>query len=65
MQPAWLSAYVLKTWDFLHGRVVFLGTRTVITPPAVSNPNDKGATSNNNIESALSFPSVDLDKIAA
>jgi len=28
--------------------VVFLGIRVVITPPAVSIPNDNGATSNNN-----------------
>jgi len=27
---------------------VFLGIKTVITPPAVSNPIDNGATSNNN-----------------
>jgi hypothetical protein len=28
--------------------VVFLGIKVVITPPAVSIPKDKGATSNNN-----------------
>ena len=43
----WLSLYVEKTC-FLHdGIVEFLGIITVITSPAVSNPKDKGATSNN------------------
>lgn len=38
----------MKVYDFLVGMVVFLGIKTVITPPAVSIPNDNGATSNNN-----------------
>jgi hypothetical protein len=43
--PGWLSAYVVKICDFLVGIVVFLGISTVITPPAVSIPIDRGATS--------------------
>jgi hypothetical protein len=39
---------VVKIYDFLVGMVVFLGINTVITPPAVSIPNDNGETSNNN-----------------
>jgi len=39
---------VVKIYDFFVGIVVFLPIRTVITPPAVSIPNDNGATSNNN-----------------
>jgi len=35
----------VKIYDFLVGIVVFLGIRTVITPPAVSIPRDRGATS--------------------
>jgi len=46
--PGWLSAYVVNVWFFLVGIVVFLGIKVVITPPAVSNPIDNGATSNNN-----------------
>jgi len=38
----------VKVYDFLVGIVVFLGIKTVITPPAVSIPKDNGATSNNN-----------------
>jgi len=33
---------------FFVGIVVFLGIKTVITPPAVSIPNDNGVTSSNN-----------------
>ena len=43
--PGWLSAYVLKTWVFFAGMVVPLSISFVMTPPAVSIPNDNGATS--------------------
>merc|ERR1711973_826065 len=42
----WLSLYVVKVWVCLVGMVVFLLMREVITPPAVSIPRDRGATSN-------------------
>ena len=35
----------MKVWDFLVGIVVFLGIRTVMTPPAVSIPSESGVTS--------------------
>jgi hypothetical protein len=38
----------VKVYAFLVGMVVFLEIKVVITPPAVSIPNDNGATSNNN-----------------
>ena len=41
----WLSAAVENTWLLLVGIVVFLGIRTVITPPNVSIPSDNGVTS--------------------
>jgi len=37
----------VKVYYFLVGIVVFLGIKTVITPPAVSIPNESGATSSN------------------
>jgi len=43
--------------------VVFLGMRVVMTPPAVSIPNDNGATSNNKTSLILSLP--ELVKMAA
>ena len=43
--------------------VVFLGMRTVITPPAVSIPRESGATSNN--KRSLTYSLVDPVKIAA
>jgi len=36
----------VKICDFLVGMVVFLGIRTVITPTAVSIPNESGVISN-------------------
>ena len=51
--PGWLSAYVENVWLFLVGTVVFLSIKLVIIPPAVSMPNDKGVTSNNNKSSIL------------
>jgi len=47
----------------LVGIVVFLGIRVVITPPAVSNPIDNGATSNKSKSYTLASP--DPVKIAA
>merc|ERR1712002_1009661 len=41
----WLSEYVVKVWVCLVGMVVFLLMRLVITPPAVSIPRERGATS--------------------
>jgi len=46
----------VKTYDFFVGMVEFLGIKTVITPPAVSIPKDKGATSSNNKSLTCSFP---------
>eukprot|EP00959_Pyramimonas_sp_CCMP1952_P009385 195789-Pyramimonas_sp.AAC.1 len=43
--PGWLSEYVEKICDFLVGTVVLRGMSTVITPPAVSRPMDRGVTS--------------------
>lgn len=54
---------MVKVCDFLVGIVVFLGIRTVITPPAVSIPNESGVTSINNNESVCYDPCP--DKIAA
>jgi len=36
---------VVKIYDFFVGIVVFLGIKTVITPPAVSIPRESGVTS--------------------
>ncbi len=41
----WLSSAVVKVSFFSVGIVVFLGTRTVMTPPLVSRPSDSGVTS--------------------
>merc|ERR1719284_2234814 len=41
----WLSEEVVKVWVCLVGMVVFLLIREVITPPAVSIPRERGATS--------------------
>jgi len=46
----------VKVWDFLVGMVVFLGIKTVMTPPAVSIPNERGVTSINNKLSVCSDP---------
>mmetsp|Transcript_24690 Transcript_24690/g.49102 ORF Transcript_24690/g.49102 Transcript_24690/m.49102 type:complete len:233 (-) Transcript_24690:1042-1740(-) len=43
--PGWLSAKVENVCDFLAGIVVPLSTSFVMTPPAVSIPRDRGATS--------------------
>ena len=45
LTPGWLSAYVEKIWDFFTGIVVPRLTSGVITPPAVSIPKLRGATS--------------------
>jgi len=47
----------VKIYDFLVGIVVFLGMRTVITPPAVSIPNDNGAISKSKSDVTLASPS--------
>mmetsp|Transcript_21936 Transcript_21936/g.65781 ORF Transcript_21936/g.65781 Transcript_21936/m.65781 type:complete len:263 (+) Transcript_21936:396-1184(+) len=44
--PGWLSWCVEKTRDCLAGMVVLRSTTRVMTPPAVSMPRDRGATSN-------------------
>jgi hypothetical protein len=49
---------VVKIYYFLVGMVVFLGIRTVITPPAVSIPMDKGATSNKRTSLIPSLPEL-------
>merc|ERR1711936_1135023 len=41
----WSSEYVVKVWVCLVGIVVFLLIKLVITPPAVSMPRERGATS--------------------
>jgi hypothetical protein len=46
----------VNVYDFFVGMVVFLGIRTVITPPAVSIPKDNGVTSNNRRSLTYSFP---------
>lgn len=43
--PGWLSKCVLKVCVCLLGMVEFLLMRTVMTPPKVSIPRDKGVTS--------------------
>lgn len=43
------SAAVEYTWVFLMGMVVFLSIILLKTPPMVSIPRDKGATSTNTI----------------
>lgn len=47
----------MKIFCFLVGIVVFLGMRTVITPPAVSIPKERGATSRSKSEDTLASPS--------
>ena len=61
--PGWLSAYFVNICDFFVGIVVFLGIKTVITPPAVSIPRDSGVTSSRTHELTCYEPSP--DKIAA
>jgi hypothetical protein len=46
----------VKTYDFLVGMVVFLGMRTVMTPPAVSIPRERGATSKRRTSLTYSLP---------
>ena len=53
----------MKVYDFLVGIVVFLGINTVITPPAVSIPNERGATSRSN--KSLTYSLVDPVRMAA
>ena len=45
LTPGWLSEYVVKVWDVLHGMRPLRSTKWVITPPAVSIPSDSGVTS--------------------
>jgi len=47
----------VKIYDFFVGMVVFLGMRTVITPPAVSIPRDNGVTSSKSKSFTLLSPS--------
>jgi hypothetical protein len=54
---------VVKVYDFLVGIVVFLGIKTVITPPAVSIPKLKGATSRSKRSLTYSLP--DPERMAA
>ena len=44
----WLSWYVVKVWLFLVGTTVLRVMSLVMTPPTVSMPIDKAATSNSN-----------------
>mmetsp|Transcript_22411 Transcript_22411/g.42738 ORF Transcript_22411/g.42738 Transcript_22411/m.42738 type:complete len:337 (-) Transcript_22411:604-1614(-) len=55
--PGWLSAYVENTCSFLVGMVVLRGIKTVITPPAVSSPRDRGVTSRRSKSCTFSDPS--------
>ena len=61
--PGWLSEYVENICVFLQGIVLFLGIKTVITPPTVSIPKDKGVTSSK--ISFSMFSSLTLVIIAA
>ena len=45
-----------KVSDFLAGMVVALGMRTVLTPPKVSNPSERGVTSTSKMSDTLSSP---------
>jgi len=54
---------VVNICDFFVGIVVFLGIKTVITPPAVSIPRDRGVTSSKTQELTCSEPYP--DRIAA
>ena len=47
VDPGLVVWWVVKTFAALAGIVVFRSINLVITPPAVSIPNDNGATSNN------------------
>lgn len=49
--PGWLSTAVVKVQLFLTGIVVPLGISTVITPPMVSIPRDKGVASKTTMSS--------------
>jgi hypothetical protein len=53
----------VNVYDFLVGIVVFLGIKTVITPPAVSIPRERGATSKS--KRSLTYSLVDPVRIAA
>jgi len=53
----------VKIWFFLIGIVEFFSINLVITPPAVSIPNERGVTSNNN--NLSNFSSVSLLRTAA
>ena len=44
----WLSSAVEKVSDFFVGIVVLRGMSTVVTPPRVSMPSDRGVTSSSN-----------------
>jgi hypothetical protein len=47
----------VKVWVFFVGIVVFLGIKTVITPPAVSIPYESGTTSRRRRSLTASDPS--------
>lgn len=61
--PGWLSEYVVKVWVCLVGMVVLRLIRTVITPPAVSIPRDRGVTSRSN--KSCTFSDLSPDRMAA
>ena len=61
--PGWLSAYVVNVCVCFVGMLVLRLIKAVMTPPAVSIPNDNGATSNNN--KSLTASEVSPVKIAA
>mmetsp|Transcript_11053 Transcript_11053/g.47204 ORF Transcript_11053/g.47204 Transcript_11053/m.47204 type:complete len:423 (+) Transcript_11053:547-1815(+) len=61
--PGWLSEYVENTCSFLVGMVVLRGMSTVMTPPTVSRPMDRGDTSSRSRSWTFSLPSP--DRIAA
>src|SRR6266545_6872993 len=61
--PGWLSEYVEKISDFLVGTVVLRLMRVGMTPPAVSIPRERGATSSR--RRSCIFSEVSPERIAA
>ena len=51
-----MSWYVEKVWFFLVGMVVLRAISVVMTPPAVSRPSERGATSSSSRSSVLEPP---------
>ena len=54
--PGWLSAAVEKICDFEVGIAVLRSIRTVLTPPRVSMPSDRGVTSTSRMSFTLLSP---------